>query len=108
MTDAKRVLEDKRTKLRSEMARLETPPENTGGISFGKRVGEGTSLAVDRMQEVAAHAQAQTVLAEVERALAKIDEQTYGSCDSCGRAIAPERLEALPWATVCVACAGKR
>lgn len=108
MDAARKILEDKRDKLSSEMARLETPPQDTGGISFGKRVGEGTSLAVDRMQEVAAHSKAQAVLVEVERSLVKLDEGTYGSCDGCGRVIAPERLEALPWATHCVACASKR
>ena len=108
MSETRRLLEEKRDKLRAELARLETPPQDTGGISFGKRVGEGTSLAVERMQEVAAHDKAQTVLAEVERSLGKLDEDTYGSCDNCGGSIAPERLEALPWATFCVACAAKK
>ena len=103
----RRELEEKRDHLISEMARLSAPPTETGGISFGKRVGEGTSMAVDRLQEVAAHEKAQTVLAEVQRALKKLDEETYGVCDECGQEIAPERLEALPWATYCVRCASR-
>ena len=93
----RRELEGKRAKLTAEMARLSAPPKETGGISFGKRVGEGTSMAVDRLQEAAAHDNAQAVLAEVTRALTKLDEGTYGSCDECERDIAPKRLEALPW-----------
>jgi DnaK suppressor protein len=104
----RRELEEKRDKLTAEMARLSAPPKETGGISFGKRVGEGTSMAVDRLQEVAAHDKAQTVLAEATRALEKLDEGTYGKCDDCGRDIAPERLNALPWATHCVRCASKK
>lgn len=104
----RRELEEKSAKLAREMARLSAPPKETGGISFGKRVGEGTSMAVDRLQEVAAHEKAQAVLAEVARALKKLDEGTYGSCDECKRDIAPERLEALPWATLCVRCASKK
>ena len=38
-------------------------------------------------------------------ALRKIDEGTYGRCEGCGDAISAGRLEALPWATLCLACA---
>ena len=106
--DLRRELEEKRDKVEAEMARLSAPPKETGGISFGKRVGEGTSMAVDRLQEVAAHDKAQAVLAEATRALKKLDEGTYGRCDDCGQDIAAERLEALPWATLCVGCASKK
>ena len=43
-------------------------------------------------------------VAVVERAMRKFEEGTYGLCDICGQAIAPERLEALPWATLCFNC----
>jgi hypothetical protein len=45
---------------------MSAPPENSGGISFGKRVGEGTSMAVDRMEQVAAHDQMQAQLVDVQ------------------------------------------
>ena len=107
MDDLKKRLEDKRDKLTAEMARVSAPPEQTGGISFGKRVGEGTSFAVERLVQVATHDRDQAVLADVERALAKIEDGTYGICDVCEKPIAPARLEALPWAVVCVDCAAK-
>jgi DnaK suppressor protein len=47
-------------------------------------------------------------LGDVDRALAKIDAGTYGTCERCGTAIAPERLEALPWAVLCIQHAGER
>ena len=40
----------------------------------------------------------------VEAALARLDAGTYGDCTSCGRPIAPERLEAIPWAAFCIDC----
>jgi DnaK suppressor protein len=40
----------------------------------------------------------------VERALAKIEAGRYGACERCGRPISPERLEALPWAALCIEC----
>jgi DnaK suppressor protein len=77
----------------------------SGGISFGKRVGEGTSIAIERFADVAIHDQIIQQLAAVDGALARVAAATYGVCGVCGRDIAPERLEAIPWAATCVACA---
>jgi DnaK suppressor protein len=43
-------------------------------------------------------------LGHVEAALTRIDEGTYGTCENCNRPIAPERLEAMPWVTLCIDC----
>jgi DnaK suppressor protein len=77
----------------------------SGGISFGKRVGEGTSIAIERFADVAIHDQIIQQLAAVDAALVRVGEGTYGVCEVCGRPIAPERLEAIPWAATCVSCA---
>jgi DnaK suppressor protein len=59
----------------------------------------GKMLAlIDRLREQ---------LREVERALNKIDQGTYGMCDRCGEPIGQERLEALPYSTLCVNCKQK-
>lgn len=94
--------------LTAELERMAAPPEETGNISFGKRVGEGTSMAVDRLVQVEAYDQLRALLADVTRALDKFDEGSYGICDRCGVAIPPERLEILPWAVLCVRCAEHR
>lgn len=44
------------------------------------------------------------LLEAIDSALRKIDEGMYGICERCGREIAPERLEAVPWATLCIDC----
>jgi DnaK suppressor protein len=77
----------------------------SGGISFGKRVGEGTSIAIERFTDVAIHDQIVQQLAAVEAALQRVSEGTYGVCEVCHRPIAAERLEAIPWAATCVSCA---
>jgi DnaK suppressor protein len=77
----------------------------SGGISFGKRVGEGTSIAIERFADVAIHDQIVQQLAAVEGALIRVAEGTYGVCEVCRLPIAPERLEAIPWAATCVSCA---
>ena len=77
----------------------------SGGISFGKRVGEGTSIAIERFADVAIHDQIIQQLAAVDGALVRVAEGRYGVCEVCGHRIAAERLEAIPWAATCVACA---
>ena len=102
----RRVLLDKQRDLVERAAGLTAAPDPVGGISFGKRVGDGTSLAVERLTQVAAHEQLLVQSEEVARALAKLDEGTYGVCDECGGTIPEGRLEIHPWAVRCVACAG--
>lgn len=77
----------------------------SGGISFGKRVGEGTSIAIERFTDVAFHGQLMQQLTLVEGALERIADGTYGSCTACGKPIPAERLEVLPWTATCVPCA---
>lgn len=102
-------LERARAELRAELEELTAAPRDpTATVSFGKRVGEGTSQAVERIAQVAAARQLDAKLRDVERALEKLDEGTYGACDVCGRSIAPERLEAIPWAVLCVEDAASR
>ncbi|MFN2472101.1 MAG: TraR/DksA family transcriptional regulator [Gaiellaceae bacterium] len=47
---------------------------------------------------------AEAVLGQIEEALQRIDAGTYGTCRACGRPITPERLEARPWAALCIDC----
>ena len=47
-------------------------------------------------------------LLEIDAALGKLEDGTYGRCESCGRDIAEDRLEAMPAARLCMACASKR
>jgi RNA polymerase-binding transcription factor DksA len=77
----------------------------SGGISFGKRVGEGTNIAIERFTDVAIHDQLLHQMAAIDAALARVADGTYGICEVCQRPIAVERLEAIPWAATCVSCA---
>lgn len=103
------ALEAVRAELRAELAALTAAPRDpVGAVSFGKRVGEGTAQAVERIAQVDAARRLDAKLRDVERALVKLDESTYGRCDRCGAEIASERLEAIPWAVRCIRCAGAR
>lgn len=103
--DVREALLAKQRDLAARAAELTAAPDATSGISFGKRVGDGTSMAVERITQVATHQQLLQQAEEIERALAKLDDGTYGRCDSCGAPIPDGRLEIHPWAVLCVPCA---
>jgi len=77
--------------------------ERREGSPFGKREEEATE-ALELEKRLALEKSVRDRLAEVEHALQKFEEGTYGLCDSCGQPIAPARLEALPQASLCVSC----
>ena len=60
-------------------------------------------VAAEQGENQALAAQLRNELAEVELALKKLDEGTYGLCETCGEPIAPARLEAMPAARFCIA-----
>jgi DnaK suppressor protein len=100
--DPRIVLEQTRDRLTAELAVLTQPPDPGSGIGFGKRVGDATSVAVERITDVAKQETLLAKLHETERALTKLDDGTYGQCDVCGTWIGDERLEFRPYATRCV------
>jgi DnaK suppressor protein len=103
------TLLERQDELRGELAELTAVPRDPmAAVSFGKRIGDGTTEAVERLTTTSAARSLFAKLQDVERALAKLDEGTYGTCDTCGRPIPPERLEAMPWAVLCVDCATRR
>lgn len=108
MDELARLLRNKRAELGAELKRMSAPPTERSSISFGKRVGDGTSIAVDRMVQAEAHGKLLGILADIDRAVAKLEEDSYGKCDRCHADIPAERLEVLPWAVLCVDCAAKR
>ena len=65
---------------------------------------EGTTIAFERAQVAALADHARVRLADLEQALERLDAGVYGTCESCGRPIPPERLAARPTARTCVGC----
>ena len=68
---------------------------------------DAASESVDKEMHYAAAQNEAAQLGEVERALRRIEEGTYGNCERCGLKIPVARLEALPFATLCVKCKGE-
>jgi len=95
--------------LDGELTELTAVPRDPAtAVSFGKRIGDGTTEAIDRMTKVGTAEQLAVMRTDVVRALEKIEEGTYGLCDRCGASIPDERLEARPWSVLCVSCASRR
>jgi DnaK suppressor protein len=100
-----RELEARRDVMRDQIAVLAARPERGSAVGFGKRIGDGTVEAVSRLTDIGVGGSLEHALARTERALAKLDEGTHGTCDACGGPIAKARLRAMPESVLCVACA---
>jgi DnaK suppressor protein len=98
-------LEERRRALHERVEGFAEPPELGEAQGFGKRIGDGTVEAIRRLTEIGVGSTLEDALVRTDRALAKLDEGSYGTCDSCGGAIAPARLEAMPDSVLCVTCA---
>jgi len=68
---------------------------------------EGPTLAFERSQSSAMLAQSVQHIEEIDGALARLDDGTYGLCTSCSKPIALGRLQARPQAKLCIVCAGR-
>ncbi len=88
-------------KAQADSLALEHEP---GDVQFDEEGGEGGTANVDREMDLHLSAQARATVVEIDRALAKIEDGTYGSCEQCGDTIPDARLQALPHAALCVTC----
>jgi DnaK suppressor protein len=103
--EIEQLLRTRLAEIQARLAELAKPPEAGAGIGFGKRIGDGTNEAISRRNEIGVGNSLLVTEEKLARALAKLEEGTYGQCDSCGRAIAPGRLEAAPESVLCIDCA---
>jgi len=89
--------------LRAEADSLALERE-PGDVQFDEESGEGGTVTVDRERNLALSAQATAAVEEIDDAMKKIDRKTYGGCERCFQPIPKARLQALPFARLCVAC----
>jgi DnaK suppressor protein len=82
----------------------ESSAEASDESAYDQHMAETAAVTLDREIELTLEENARGTLALIERALSKLDDGTYGACDSCGREIGAERLEVTPWANLCIDC----
>ena len=104
-TAVERTLRERLDEIQSRIASLAKTPEPGSGIGFGKRVGDGTTEAISRRNEIGIGTSLEVSEQRLLRALAKVEDGSYGTCDSCGKRIAPARLEVAPESVLCIDCA---
>jgi DnaK suppressor protein len=75
-----------------------------GGDGAGNDQADVGSTTLERDHELQLANNARNMLNQIERALSRIDDGTYGVCESCGKAIGKGRLQAFPRATLCMSC----
>ena len=107
---ARALLESERRRTEQRLAQLRD--DHRGFVEASRDTNaddehdpEGATIAFERSQIGALIAQVREHLAEIDRAVALIDDATYGICERCGLPIPTGRLEARPTARRCVACA---
>jgi DnaK suppressor protein len=73
-----------------------------GGRGADNHLGDMATVTFDRELDQGLEEGAQQTLAQIDRALKKLDDGTYGTCERCGKPIGEDRLRARPWATLCI------
>ena len=97
--------------LRAELARARAEAEALQASASGEGSGDEAdagSKTFEREHEGALANNSRDLLHQAERALQRLDERTYGGCESCGQQIPKPRLQAFPRATLCVGCKSRQ
>ena len=76
--------------------------------AYDNHLGDTATVTYDRELGYTLEENSEHVLTEIDAALTRIEDGTYGICANCGKQIAEERLEARPWATLCIDCQRER
>jgi DnaK suppressor protein len=103
--DVRVLLEQERATLRSDIEGLNADnqaPQDDAGI--GNHIADDATEVFARERNLALRSNTQDLLVQVDAAIERIDEGRYGICARCGQKIAPDRLEALPYAIYCITC----
>jgi RNA polymerase-binding transcription factor len=82
--------DDNHRNVDDEVGALAGVGADTASITFDRELDEGLEEG------------AQQTLAQIDRALQRLDDGTYGTCERCGNPIREERLQVRPWATLCI------
>jgi len=106
LADLRASLNEERESLRAKLAELGFG--DNGGLAYDQNFADSSQVTAERGEAEALATSLRDTLSEVEHALDKFDNGTYGTCENCGQAINPDRLEAKPAARFCINCASKR
>lgn len=98
----RKELQEEQAKLQAQLERLESVEYES--IGYGNHIADDGTEAFEQAVGVALQRKVESTLEEVRRALAKLDDGTFGLCEACGARVDRARLEALPYAKYCLNC----
>lgn len=101
--DARGLLEAERTHLQTQLEDLSSDADD--GLSFDENFADSAQVAAEQGENRTLATSLRDQLAEVDRALDRLDSGTYGRCTNCSEPIDAERLAAMPAAPHCIRCA---
>jgi DnaK suppressor protein len=113
-TALRQRLDEEKARVLRELETIHSSSPAQSASAFSEDGGHRTSTSADAIRTVelekslALEQTLRALLGEVEHALQKMADGTYGFCDDCGKPIAAARLEALPWANLCIDDKSKR
>ena len=102
----KKQLKEEQKRLKAELAAI--PVNDRGAIGYSTHQADDATEAFEQAKGLAMRQNTERLLDQVERSLARFEDGTYGLCVNCGRPIDPARLEALPYAQLCLDCQSKQ
>jgi DnaK suppressor protein len=105
--DVRSTLEQERDELRAQLKELGFA-EGGAGLSYDSNFADSSQVTAERGEAEALAGKLRETLDDVEHALAKLDDGTYGRCESCEKQINSARLEAMPAARLCIDCASNK
>lgn len=109
----KRRLEEEKERLEEQIEDYERDleearlTESSSDRSPDPGNAEASSMKLEYAKELSIEQNTLDLLSKVSRALERVDAGTYGICESCGKPIPVERLDVLPYSTLCVECASR-
>lgn len=105
---ARQRLEELRAELLGGRENLPVSEDSeVSDFGVGQHYADDATNTFLRARNLALHGNADDIVAQIDRAMERIDAGSYGTCANCGREIPAERLEVLPYTIYCVSCAAQ-
>lgn len=107
---ARKVLTEEREKLVHQLAELGSDENGDlrSDLDFGEGFADAAAVTSERTEVLGIVETLKHQLDDVDEAMTKLDDGTYGTCQSCGKEIGAARMEARPFSLLCVDCKTRR
>jgi RNA polymerase-binding protein DksA len=99
----KKQLLSEKSRLEEELDEISEAPGTS--VGYGNHMADDATIAYEQTKALAVKQNAKWLLVQVNEALERFEEGTFGVCENCGQSIDPARLKAIPYTALCMGCA---